>query len=137
MSPTYTRFHPRWHRPRTPIFWWVRQRAYTRFIARELTSLFVAYAALLLVAWVWAVGRGPEGWAAFSAWLARPGVLVFHGAVLAVLVFHSVTWLNLAPQALALRVGRWRVPGGAVLAAHYLAWAAVSLAVVAAVVALP
>lgn len=131
MNATYTRHHPRWHRARTPIFWWVRSRAYARFIARELTSVFVLYAAVVLVAQVWAVGQGADAYARFEAWLARPGVLGFHAVVLAVLLFHTVTWLNLAPQALAVRLGGWRVPRGVVLAAHYGAWLAVTVAVVA------
>lgn len=126
-TPQYTRYHPRWYRRRMPIFWWLGKFAYTRFILRELTSLFVAYAALLLLALTWSVGQGPEAYQTFVAWLARPGVLIFHGFVLLALLLHSVTWLSLAPSALVIRIGSRRVPDGAVAAAHFTAWLVVSV----------
>jgi fumarate reductase subunit C len=109
-----------------PIFWWLRQGSYTKFIARELTSLAVGYAALLLIVTAWAVGRGEGTYARLQALLARPEVLVFHAVVALALLFHAVTWLNLAPKALVLRLGKRRVPDAAVLVGHYLAWAAAS-----------
>jgi fumarate reductase subunit C len=45
---------------------------------------------------------------------------------LAFVVFHAVTWFNLAPQAMAVRVGGRRVPGAWIAAANYLAWVAAS-----------
>lgn len=112
-----------------PIFWWVGKRAYAKFISRELTSVFVAYGAVLLLVQAWAVAEGPDAYARVTAWLERPPVIVLHVVVLAALLFHTVTWLNLAPQALALRVGGWRVPRRVVLAAHYMAWLAATVAI--------
>ncbi len=126
----YTRYHPKWHRERVPIFWWVRSFPYVKFIGRELTSVFVAYAAGLLVVQAWAVGEGVEANARLWEWLAHPVVLAWHGVLLAALLFHTVTWLNLTPQALALRFGRHRVPKAAVWAGHYAAWIVLSLVVV-------
>ena len=125
-NPDYTRHHPRWHRRRIPIFWWTRKWVYTKFILRELTSQPVMYVALFLVANVWFLGRGPEVYETFLGWLAHPAALVFHLLVLAGLVFHTVTWLNLAPKALVLRIRGREVPSAAVLAAHYGAWLALS-----------
>lgn len=109
-----------------PIFWWVRTFAYFRFIARELTSLAVAYAALLLLFQVWAAGRGAEAYERLTAWMAHPLAVGFHVVVLLALLFHTVTWLNLAPRALVVRLGKTRVPPGAVRLAHYAAWVAAS-----------
>jgi fumarate reductase subunit C len=50
--------------------------------------------------------------------------------VLLALLFHTVTWLNLAPKAIVLHLGGRRLPDAAVLAAHYAAWLVVSAAVV-------
>ena len=126
LSPEYTRYHPRWHRKRIPIFWWVMQRSYMKFIMRELTSVLVTYASLLLLAQVWVLGREPEAYQRFQALLAHPLTLGFHVLVLAGLLFHTVTWLNLAPRALAVRLGGRRVSKKTVLVAHYLGWAAAS-----------
>ncbi len=120
------RGRPRWHRERMPIFWWLGKAAYVRFILRELTSLFVAYAAVVLLLQVRALGAGEEDTARFQAWLEAPGTVALHAFVLLALLFHAVTWFGLAPRALVLRVRGRRVPEAAVLGGHYLAWAAAS-----------
>jgi fumarate reductase subunit C len=122
----YTPFHPTWYRRRMPIFWWLGHRAYTLFIARELTSVFVAYAAVLLLVQAWVIGRGPDAWARFLEVLAHPGVVAFHGLAFGALVYHTVTWLGLAPAALVFHVRGRRIPGRVVAAAHYGAWLVVS-----------
>ncbi len=121
-NPRHTPFHPRWHRRETPLSWWSRRWVYVRFILRELTSLAAGYAALLLLAEVWFVGRGPEAHAAFRSWLEHPAVILVHGAVLAAILFHAVTWLHLAPKAVRVRLGEWRASPSLVLALHYGAW---------------
>jgi fumarate reductase subunit C len=109
-----------------PIFWWLRGRPYVTFIVRELSGLAVGYAALLLLLEVWLLGRDPAGHLALRVWLATPAVVAFHLLVLAALLFHAVTWIGLAPRALVLRLGSRRVSPRALLAGHYLAWAAAS-----------
>ncbi|NIR45452.1 MAG: fumarate reductase subunit C [Gemmatimonadetes bacterium] len=126
VNPDYTPHHPKWYRRRIPIFWWIRKRAYVKFIARELTSPFVAYAAALLLMQVWALARGGAAYARFLAWLQLGPVLIWHGALLIILLFHTVTWLNLAPKAIVLHVRGRRIPDAAVVAGHYAAWLAVS-----------
>ncbi len=122
MNPDYKLFHPKWHRTRIPIFWWLRRVAYTKFITRELTSVFVAYAALLLLWQLWALARGLDAYTRFVTWLEHPIVSVAHVAMLIAVLFHTITWLNLAPKALVLRAGKKRVPNVVVLLAHYGAW---------------
>jgi fumarate reductase subunit C len=45
-------------------------------------------------------------------------------------VFHAVTWFNLAPQAMVVRIAGRRVPGAWIAASNYIAWV-LSSAVVA------
>lgn len=118
----YTRYHARWHRERLPIFWWLRRRPYAKFISRELTSLAVAYTVVLLLVHVFALERGEDAYALLRGWLRHPALIALHAAVFLALLFHAVTWLNLAPKALALKLGGRRVSSRAVLAAHYGAW---------------
>ncbi len=126
----YELYHPKWYRKGYPIFWWLEKLAYGRFITRELTSLAVAYAAVLLMLQVWVLSKGQAAYERFLVLLGSTPVLIFHGVVLAFLLFHSVTWFNLAPKALVLRVGRRRIPDGIVLAGHYAAWAAATALVI-------
>lgn len=126
MRPAYELYRPRWYRRRMPIFWWLRKPAYVWFICRELTSLAVAYAALLLLVAVAALGRGEAAWEGLLERLASPYAVAGHAALLAALLFHTLTWLHLAPKAMVVRLGRRRLPDAAVLVGHYLGWAAAS-----------
>jgi fumarate reductase subunit C len=129
VNPGYTRHHPRWHRRRIPIFWWLEKASYTKFITRELTCLAVGYTALVLMLQVWSLARGPESYDRFVSWVQLRPVVAVHIVVLGLLVYHSVTWLSLAPRALVLRFAGRRLPGTVVLLMHYAAWLVASAAV--------
>ena len=122
MNPEYRRYHPKWYRPRVPIFWWLHKRSYVVFIGRELTSVFVAYSAVVLLVLVLALDRGEAAYLEVMNWLSRPAVLAAHVLVLLMVLFHAITWLNLAPMAIVVKIGGRRVPAAAVLSGHYLAW---------------
>lgn len=130
MTPRRRRFHARWHRRRTPIFWWLEKGAYVHFIVREMTSLAVAYAALLLVVQVAVLGAGEAAHERFAAALASPWAIAWHALVLVGLLYHALTWLHLAPKAMVVKLAGRRVPNVAVLAGHYLGWIAASALVV-------
>lgn len=129
-NPTYTRYHPTPYRRRMPIFWWLGKAAYTKFIVRELTSLAVAYGAVLLLLLAGTAARGPEAYEAVLGWLRRPWVVGVNLLAMLALLFHTVTWLNLAPKALVAKVGGRRLSDRMVIAAHYVAWIAASALVV-------
>lgn len=129
MKAGHSKYHPAWYRRKMPIFWWLRQISYTRFITRELTSLAVGYSALVLLLQLWSIARGPETYDRFVNWLQLRPVLSLHILVLGALVYHSVTWLNLAPRALVLRWAGRRLPDTVVLVMHYAAWFVASAAV--------
>jgi fumarate reductase subunit C len=130
MNSEYKLYHPKWHRMRMPIFWWLGKLSYTKFIARELTSLAVGYAAIMLLVQVWVLSRGRDAYERFIGWLQSPLALSLHTLVLLVLLFHTITWLNLAPKALVVRVGGRRMPEEAILFAHYVGWVAATLLVI-------
>ena len=129
-NPKYELYHPKWYRKDYPIFWWLEKLAYGKFITRELTSLAVGYAAVFLMLQVWVLSKGQATYERFLDFLTSTPVLIVHGVVLVFLLFHSVTWFNLAPKALVLRLGRWRIPDVIVLAGHYAAWLVATLLVV-------
>ena len=122
MNPDYKLYHPKWHRTRMPIFWWLRRLSYTVFIGRELTSVFVGYSAVLLLFQARAIGQGEAAYDRFLSWLQLPAVVALHVIVLLIVLLHTVSWLSLAPQALVLRLRGRRVPDAVVLAAHYASW---------------
>ena len=71
---------------------------------------------------VLALDRGETAYLEVMAWLSRPAVLATHVLVLLMVLFHAITWFNLAPMAIVAKIGGWRVPASAVLFGHYAAW---------------
>jgi fumarate reductase subunit C len=41
-------------------------------------------------------------------------------------LFHSITWFNLTPHAMPIRLGGKKVPGWMIAAPNYVAWIAIS-----------
>jgi fumarate reductase subunit C len=117
------------YRPPVSIFWWAHRRSYLLFVLRELSSVFVAWFVVFLLLLVGAVHRGPAAYQAFLEWSATPWVLVLNLVALAFVLLHAVTWFNLAPKALVVRLQGQRVPPRAVAAGHFGAWLAASAVV--------
>jgi fumarate reductase subunit C len=125
-APGYSPHHPRWYRPRVSTYWWLGRPSYLAFILRELTSIFVAWFVLHLILLVRAVSNGAEAYAQFIEWSGRPLVLLVNIVSFTFIVFHAITWFNLAPQAMVVKVGGKRVPGLLIAGSNYLGWAFVS-----------
>ncbi|MFH1044460.1 MAG: fumarate reductase subunit C [Pseudomonadota bacterium] len=94
---------------------WKRDPYFVRYMAREVTAVFVAaYAVVLLVGLV----RLSQGEAAFNAWLQAlksPLSLVFHLILLATFVYHTWNWFNIMPKTMPMMfVGGKRVQPGAI-----------------------
>jgi fumarate reductase subunit C len=125
-TPAYTEFHPRWHRTRVSTYWWLQRWSYLAFILRELSSVFIAWFVVYLLLLIGAVSQGDGPYRQFLAWARHPVVLVLNVVSLFFVVFHAVTWFNLAPKALVVRVRGRRVPPLWIAASNYAAWAVVS-----------
>ena len=128
-SADYTRHHPRWLRPHVSTYWWLGRGSYLAFILREVSSIFIAWFIVFLLLLVRAIWQGPLAYDAFLTWAASPFVLALNVVTLLFAVLHAITWFNLAPQAMVVRLGSFRVPGWMIAASNYAAWAAVSAAV--------
>lgn len=125
-GPVYT---ARAYRQPVSRFWWLRRRSYFLFMMRELSSVFVAWFVVFLLMLVAAVSSGPVAYQEFLDWSARPWVIALDVIASAFVLLHAVTWFNLAPKAMVVRLRGRRVPPRVVLAAHYGLWAACSAVV--------
>ena len=125
----HTPYHPKWYRPRMSVWWWLKKWTYARFVLRELTSVFVAFFALLLLWQIRAVLEGPEAYARVTARLQTPLFLALDVVALFFVLFHAITWFNLAPTAMVVRVRGKRVPDWVVAGSNYAAWVLLSLAI--------
>jgi fumarate reductase subunit C len=113
---------------RRPIstWWWLRKPTYFLFVMRELSSFFVAWFVLFLLLLVRAVDHGEAAYANFLDWAASPVVVAINVVGFAFIVLHAVTWFSLTPQAMALRVRGWSVPGWLIIGVQYAVLAIVS-----------
>ncbi len=117
---------------RAPRFaWWAGNRPYTLFMLRELTSVFVAAYAVLVLLMLRSLAAGPDAYDAYLRWLTTPSMVVFHLVALAAALYHSITWFALSPKAMVVRLGDQRVPARVVVGANYAAWIASSVMVAA------
>jgi fumarate reductase subunit C len=118
------------YRKHINIFWWANRWIHIKFIARELTSVCVAGYVIVLLFFVRSVLAGPEAFEKFSSLMPSPLVMVLHVFVLGGLLFHSITWFNLAPKAMVIKLGEKNLPGIVIALLNYAGWVVVSLALV-------
>jgi fumarate reductase subunit C len=129
-SAGYTEYRPRWFRSRVSTYWWLRRRSYLAFILRELSSIFVAWFIVYLLLLIRSASEGESSYRQFLDWSGRPVVLLLNVLGLSFVIFHAITWFNLAPQAMVVHVRGKRMPPVLITAANYLAWAVTSALVI-------
>ncbi|MEV0031929.1 fumarate reductase subunit C [Nocardia sp. NPDC050793] len=117
---------PRLYRKPVSTFWWVQRRSYLIFVLRELSSVFVAWFVVYLLILVDAVSSGSEDYQRFLSWSASGWVVALNTIALLFVLLHTVTWFDLAPKAMAVRVGNRRVAPVVIVGLHYLLWGLVT-----------
>jgi len=129
-TPPYPLNHPRWYRKRVSTYWWLQRWEYLRFVLREISSVFVAWFVILTLLQISALKRGPADYVEFQEWLRSPMVVALNAVSLFFVMFHAVTWFNLATKAIAIRIAGKRVSGVLIAAPNYVAWLVISAAIV-------
>ena len=108
-----------------PTGWWLKKKTYSLFMVRELTCIFVGGYALLLL--ILASQLGDEK--GFGDILTSPLLTGLQIIALPMVLYHTVTWLNLTPKVLVLWRGEERVNPLLIAGVHYLAWVVVSIVI--------
>jgi len=121
-APPYARLY----RPKVRLLWWLSRRSYTLFILREVSSIFVAWTVVYLLLLVQAVGRGQAEYQRFLDWSASPWLVALNVLSLAFVLLHAVTFVNLTPQAMVVKVRGRRIPGRLLAVQIYVTWLLVS-----------
>ena len=112
-----------------PADWWLKKPAYTWFMVRDITSVFIAAYCLFLMC-IMERAENAASPAEFAAFYAKWGSwtsFFLHLVVLTFAVYHSVSFFNLTPQVLVVFRGEEKVPGAAIAGGHFALWAIVSL----------
>jgi fumarate reductase subunit C len=117
------------YKRRMNIFWWSKRWIHIKLIARELTSVCVAVYVIVLLYYVRAAMQGQEAFESFTAILQSPVIVLAHMVLLGGLVFHSITWFNLAPKAMVIKIGEKNIPGVVIALMNYGGWVVVSIAI--------
>lgn len=112
-----------------PTSWFFRHPRYLRYMAREVTSLFVGAYCVLLVVAMQRLSAGPEAWQGFLESLRSAESIVFHLLAATAAFYHAGTWFNATQKALPLQIGEEFVNGNYISGAHYVVWALLSLVV--------
>jgi len=125
-APAYFGQPPKWYHLRVSTWWWLGRWQFLRFILRELSSVFVAWSVVIILLLIRATNHGPEAYAQFLEWLKNPLIIALNALSFLLIMFHTTTWFNLSPKALALRVGGRRIPDLLIAVPNYIAWLVVS-----------
>lgn len=108
--------------------WWLKHPRYVRYMARELSALFIGIYVLVLMAGLFALSRSRVAYEAFLEKAEGPLGLTFAVIAMAFAVYHSYTWFQVTPKAMPLMMGGKRIPGTIIVAAHWLGFVVVSAA---------
>lgn len=125
-TPGYQEYHPRWYRESMSTYWWLRHWWSIKFILRELSSVAVAWFVIVTLRQIAALSSGPEAFEIFRQWMGSPFILGVNVVCGAFLLLHTITWFNLAPRAMVIRVRGKRIPDGLIVMQNYGAWFVVS-----------
>ncbi len=112
-----------------PSTWYFRHPRYMRYMAREITCIFVGAYCLLLVVGLQRLTAGPASYDAFLLALTSPISIVFHLLALVASVYHAATWFNASQKAMPVQIGEDFVPGNVISGAHYVVWIVLSLVI--------
>ena len=109
--------------------WWLQRPAYTQYMVREITALFVLGYAVFLLVLIYQATQGPDAFDAFVEGRKSPVSIMLHLLVLAMALYHTVTWLNATPKAIVLWRGEERVPPETLITGSYVIWLVLSVLV--------
>jgi len=95
-------------------------------MVREFTSVFVAGYCIFLLIFVYKLSQGPEAYEKMIKLLESPVSITLHVVAFIFVIYHSVTWFNLTPKILVLRIGEKQVPPYLISGANFVAWLTIS-----------
>ncbi len=110
-----------------PATWWLKKPAYTWFMIRDVTSVFIAGYCIFLMVLMYKAGKAPDAFAEFYTAIKSPLSVVLQLIALVFAVYHSITFFNLTPRVMVVFRGEEKLPESLIAGVHYVAWGVVSL----------
>ncbi len=107
--------------------WFLTHARYKSYILHEVTCIFIAIYAVILIVGLFRLGQGPEAWQGWLDGLRSPLGMIFMILAFAFSAIHTWSWFKVVPQAMRVQRGTEFVPGNLIVGAHYGVLAVVSL----------
>lgn len=112
--------------------WWRRNPVFLVYMAREVTAVFVAAYALVLLVGLLRLAQGPAAYEQWLEGLRSPGSIAFHLLLLAVFAYHTWSWFTIMPKTLPpITIGGVKLPAAAITALGLAASAIASISLYA------
>ncbi|MDJ0759640.1 MAG: fumarate reductase subunit C [Woeseiaceae bacterium] len=102
--------------------WYRRNPHFLAYMLRELTAVFLAGYAGVLLAGVIALTRGPDAYAAFREFLSSPLSVGLHVLIFIAALYNAYTWFKVSPKAMPpiVLAGR-RIPDRVIVGSQLVA----------------
>ena len=107
--------------------WWLEHPRYVRYMAREMSALFIGIYVLILMAGLFGLSQGKAAYEEFLDKADGPVGYIFAIVAMVFAVYHSYTWFQVTPKAMPLMIGSKRIPGSIIVAAHWIGFAIASV----------
>ena len=108
--------------------WWLKRPRYVRYMMREMSAAFIGAYVLVLITGLYRLSQGEAAYDTFLAAAEGSIELTFATIAIAFAIYHSFTWFQVTPKAMPLMFRGGRVPGAVIVAAHWLGFILVSVA---------
>lgn len=118
-------------RPRRSMgaLWWTARSSYLMIFLREISSVFIAAYVVLLIILIAKAGGDRASYESYFELFTSPGMLVLHVVAFLFSLLHTITFFNLIPKGLSVRLGEEPVPPVLVSGPNYAAWGVVTVIV--------
>jgi fumarate reductase subunit C len=110
-----------------PGSWYFRHPRYLRYMAREITCIFVGAYSLFLVCMIARLSEGQASYDAFIAALKSPVSVIFSVLVFIAALYHAITWIGAMEKAIRLQSGEDLVPASTITKFFFAVWIVLSL----------
>ncbi len=107
--------------------WFMTHSRYKHYMLHEISSLFVAIYAVMLIFGLFRLGQGEAAWQGWVDYVTSPIGVIIHLIVFAFAIIHTTAWFKAVPQAMRIQQGTHFVPGHYIIGAHYAVLGVVSL----------
>ena len=116
-------------RPVSTTRWYWSHPRYLLYMSREVTCIFIGAFAVFLVCLLARLSQGQAAYESFLTAITGTWGVVGFLLVLAFAVHNTTSWFNVTPKAMPVQIGEAFLAAKYIIAAHYLGWLLVSLAI--------